>query len=642
MLKLSLGQRYLSLEPFEVEVPPLTLITGLNGSGKTQLLRGIFNGHIIAGEERLREGQIVLRAAQDFMMDLPASYSGFSDLATKEEFTRQTAVKNRPLRQKWLEWGVTHGIEEEALKRLTAGQFRFHPAEPSDPAVPPRQTAALIALIDELRPKAFPERIYHSSVNLDHTNILSSAQERTGIPYFLLSEQEVRNSVKPPRDLFTVSLGEIFNTYRDYSLSNKIAQVRSMEGDESATPLTREEFFGQHGRPPWEVLNEILAEMGLDAEFIAPPSTSLTFSEPVLRNGRGETFQPASLSSGEQIILKLAVLGYIARDKNGGVTSPKLVLLDEVDGPLHPAMTRTYLDVISNVLIGQFKLNVIATTHSPSTIAQAQVDQIYVMKKGEPGLSQISTQQAIAILSEGVPTLSVSLDDRRQVFAESPVEAENFERLYAILKPSLASQLSLQFIATGSKQTNSSKFDVERIVGDLIQKGNKSTYGIIDWDLKNRPHERIVVLAEGRRYALENVVLDPVILIAAIYKFKKPHPADYYGLDPSLSVFNLSLISESKWQELADIVTTRVLGKVPYERVQCSYRGGMKLDIDRRYLEHPAHPLEHAIARAFQFFEGLVNSGSGKMTGHMIEEVVVQYPDLLPIEVQEAFDRLLN
>lgn len=641
MLKLSLEQRYLSLDPFVAEVPPLTLITGLNGSGKTQLLRGIFNGYITAGHEKLLHEQIALRTAQDFMTDTPASYSGFSNLARSEEILRQAAIKNRPLRQTWLEWGAQHGIEQEELEWLTAGQNRFQPPESVGPSASATLRKDLESLIDELRQQAYPKSIFHSSVNTDDTNILSSAQERTGIPYFLLSDQEIRRSIRDPRDLFNVSLGEIFNTYRDYNLSNKIAQIRLIEGDGSATPLTQEEFLAQHGRPPWDVLNEIMVKMELDAKFVAPLSTSLTFSEPVLRNGRGETFQPASLSSGEQIILKLAVLGYVAQDKNGKITKPKLVLLDEVDGPLHPAMTSTYLDVISDVLIGQFGLHVIATTHSPSTIAQAQVDQVYVMKKGEAGLSHIAAQQAIAILSQGVPTLSVSLDDRRQVFAESPVEAENLERLYTILKPSLASELSLQFIATGTKQKNSSKDVVERIVSDLIQKGNKSVYGIIDWDLKNRPRERIVVLAEGRRYALENVLLDPLILIAAIYKFKKPHPVDYYGLDPSISVFNLSSISKSKWQDLADIVTTRVLGKAPSERVRCSYRGGMKLDIDRRYLEHPAHPLEQAIAAAFQFFEGLFLSGSGKMTGHMIEEVVVHYPDLLPIEVQEAFESLL-
>lgn len=155
------------------------------------------------------------------------------------------------------------------------------------------------------------------------------------------------------------------------------------------------------------------------------------------------------------------------------------------------------------------------------------------------------------------------------MFAESPVEAKNFERLYTILKPQLQSSLSLQFIATGSTYSNSSKHDVERIVGDLITAGNKSVYGLIDWDLGNEPRERVLVLAKGRRYALENVILDPAILVAAIYKFKKPYGPDHYGLDPTISVFDLGGLGQDKWQQLADSVTTTVLKSPPSERVTC-------------------------------------------------------------------------
>ena len=36
MMKLALGSKYKSLDPFEIELPDLVILTGVNGAGKTQ------------------------------------------------------------------------------------------------------------------------------------------------------------------------------------------------------------------------------------------------------------------------------------------------------------------------------------------------------------------------------------------------------------------------------------------------------------------------------------------------------------------------------------------------------------------------------------------------------------------------------
>ena len=47
MIKLSFDHPYLSVKPFsDLELPSFTLVTGLNGSGKTHLLQAIANGRI--------------------------------------------------------------------------------------------------------------------------------------------------------------------------------------------------------------------------------------------------------------------------------------------------------------------------------------------------------------------------------------------------------------------------------------------------------------------------------------------------------------------------------------------------------------------------------------------------------------------
>lgn len=68
----------------------------------------------------------------------------------------------------------------------------------------------------------------------------------------------------------------------------------------------------------------------------------------------------------------------------------------------------------------------------------------------------------------------------------------------------------------------------------------------------------------------------------------------------------------------------------------------MTLHLDKRYLEHKAHPLEDAIVEAYQFFDGFKRAGSGKLTAHMIDEVLTSFPALIPVEIKEIFTDLLR
>lgn len=645
-MKFSLNKRYLSLLPFEVDLPKLTLVTGLNGSGKSQFLRSIYDGRTVEeGKLSSSPEEIVWRTAASFThTDGFGDYIDFSNMSEREELIRLADTNNTPLRTRWLDWGTSQNITESELREITAWVDRssLKYIRKSLPILSKIDKRELEKLLEDLRSKAYPEAIFHPSVEPGPTSLFSAAQEQTGLPFFLLTSQEIRYAAQGGQSVFEISLGSIFSKYRDYSLNNTISRVRMEEGHQDAIHLNQSEFLAQHGAPPWETLNEVLVKLGLSVKFAPPPTTSFTYSNPVLINEQGERFSPDALSSGEQIILQLGILGFAVVNTGQKIKKPRIVLLDEVDAPLHPAMAKSYLDVISDVLVKKFEMHVIATTHSPSTVAQADPDSIYLMEKGKPGLSKITQDHAISVLTQGVPTLSVSIDDRRQVFAESPIEAGNLERLYAILKPNLNSPLSLQFIATGTKENNSGKDRVTAIVKDLVSAGNKSVYGIIDWDKKNKPSERVVVLALGRRYGLENIILDPVALAAAAYKFKKSKPAEFYELDPNLSVFNLTRASKDEWQRIVDRITTRVLKSPPTERIVCRYRNNMELEIDKRYLEHNSHPLEISIAEAYEFFEGFVHAGSGALMQHVIKEVLVDLPEFIPVEIETAFLELLK
>ncbi len=636
-MMISLKEKFGSLLPFDQQLPKFTLVTGLNGSGKSQLLNGLANKVIEC--DILQTGQPIRFTALDFKV--PASLDAhldFNNLSRRTKFVARAAHENSKLRDEWLKWGSDHQLDYEELRQKTMLAFPITRG-PVNIDVLSADLLELKSLIEDMRSRAHPLEFSdtHPSQIYGRFNEVEHASK---LPYFILNEREILDALSITRPLFNISLSSVFTQYRDNFLLNRIAQIDAQDGHVGARPRTSEQFLEEFGPPPWELINSILDTFGVDAYFLPPPANETTLYTPIMRNSSNDAFAHEQLSSGEVIILNLALLGYMARDKRQKFNSPYLVLLDEVDAPLHPAMAKSYLSVINDVLVQQFDIHVIATTHSPSTVAQSDAESIFVMAKGTPGLAPLSKDQAISVLTEGVPTLSVHIADRRQVFAESPVEAENFEALYRILKPTLSSPLSLQFIATGSKQTNSSKVDVERIVGDLSKAGNKTAFGIIDWDTKNIPSDRIKVLAIGRRYALENVILDPVVLALEIYRSQKTEALKYFGLDPELHVYSLETADADIWQRLADAVTGRVLDEFVTDRIVCSYHGGLEIQLDRRYLHHPAHPLEKAITTAYPFLESFTRSGSGKLTKHLIDTVLTRLPKFIPIEVEQIFKEL--
>jgi len=82
-MKISLGSPHLSLVPFsEIELPTFTLITGLNGSGKSQLLDAIMSDKVLTDLVPTRQGstslQIVKFSAQEFQAGVsPDGYESY-------------------------------------------------------------------------------------------------------------------------------------------------------------------------------------------------------------------------------------------------------------------------------------------------------------------------------------------------------------------------------------------------------------------------------------------------------------------------------------------------------------------------------------------------------------------------------------
>ncbi|MDQ6948924.1 MAG: ATP-binding protein [Actinomycetota bacterium] len=190
----------------------------------------------------------------------------------------------------------------------------------------------------------------------------------------------------------------------------------------------------------------------------------------------------AQLSSGEKTLMAVAMSLYTGSRLGEAIELPMVLLLDETDASLHPSMVQSLLSVTNNIFSKRYGVRVILTTHSPSTVALAPEESLYIMRRsGTPRLRRASRDDALKSLTVGIPTLSVRIENRRQVFVESEYDEVCYHEYYRLLKHLIASEFSLQFIASGRGGQGNAQA-VKHLVSSLRAAGNDTVLGIVDRD----------------------------------------------------------------------------------------------------------------------------------------------------------------
>ena len=314
------------------------------------------------------------------------------------------------------------------------------------------------------------------------------------------------------RDAFQVSIEELFLTYSGRRTSNDFDQFRDAKyPDEPPRALSDAQFQERFGPPPWDLLNDILTLVGLEYRFEVPPDADeLIYEATLIHDSNGQSIRTMDLSSGERTLLAIAMSLYSGSALGQSVQLPKVLLLDEADASLHPAMVKSLLTVASDIFVARHGVKVILTTHSPTTVALAPEESLYVMSRDKtPRIRKADGDEAVAALAIGLSTLSVRHQNRRQVFVESEYDEQYYQEMFRLLRSNLHPEISLEFIASG-KGGKGDCSAVEHLVTNLRDRGNDSVWGIVDRDIRTDATRGIVFLST--RYSIENLILDPLIL----------------------------------------------------------------------------------------------------------------------------------
>lgn len=399
--------------------------------------------------------------------------------------------------------------------------------------------------------------------------------------------------------------------------------------------------------PPWDFVNTSLRAAGEGFTIDSPDRFSLDPYRPTLRKfGSNAEISFDGLSSGERVLMSFAFAVYYANDARQSISRPKLLLLDEVDAPLHPSKCRSLLSTIQQVLVQGYGLKVIMATHSASTVALAPEESIHVMRPGQPGVHKVSKDAALSDLTDGVPTLSIFYEGRRQVFVESPRDVEVYQAAFEGLRRHIKSELSINFIATGVETSaglhrNTGCDVVRRIVTDLRAAGARHTFGLIDWDNQNVSSPEIIVSAEGERDGLESVMFDPLLLLNALVRQSTSFIVRF-GLPVETTYISLPALELGSLQSAVDEIQSLVLGRARNVSDEVNYVGGTRLHVDQEYLRMNDHDLEQKVYSAFPELKAISKNRVGELARWIARTIVAERSEHTPCCLLNTFVKIVE
>ncbi|MFT4776029.1 MAG: putative ATPase [Oleispira sp.] len=637
----------------DINLPKLVVLTGINGSGKTHLLEAINEGNVSSTLAPNFKTDVLLF---DWNSIIPKDTGVFqpSHHQTKQSnWFRQIRVHQdtsfKEIQQQAISWGIP-ASSCTTLKKLRAIDDTMLKTLLSDPK---QASAVFTNLKNSLNQNA--QKIYSQTQNNINDEQWKKAAPKIlkEIPDAFLETSESKffsNSkfLWGEVDAFQQAFGRLFSTYRDLIHLNDRLEKYPPKDDADLQYLNDDQFFEKHGEPPWDFVNRILEVCNLDFRVEPPPLHEVSSYEPKLNKiSKDVEMRFQDLSSGEKVLMSFALCLYNASDERQEKHFPKLLLLDEIDAPLHPSMVLSLLKTIQEVLVEGKGVSVILTTHSPSTVALAPEETLYEMNPSGPVVEKITRSRSLSILTAGVPTLSVSFDGRRQVFVESKTDAFIYEKLYQAYKHRLDTERSLTFIEVGRTDStgvekNSGCAQVERIVKTLAVNGNSSVFGLVDWDGDREPTDRVHVLSPKTRDGLESLILDPTLLAATLIKENHQFCVDREIITADDRYTHIGNWDKSKWQPIIEKIQTIILeSELTPDSINITYLSGVALSVDRAYLQMDDHALEERVISKFGFLRPKNNHAGGLMK-HIVISILGDYPDLLPCDLITTFSTILD
>ena len=376
---LSFGSIYKSIKSLpSIDLPPFVVLTGRNGSGKTHLLEALRDGKVNSNLVNNIQTDVILFDWNSIIPKDTGIFHTHQHLNQRSNWFAQ--IRNQQdqlfpnMQQKLMELGVPQDCcsSIDKIRYLSKSKIsEFFSGE------------NISQIHDKVKQilKQQGQQIYSQTLkNIGDQNWKKIVPEivkenpelflETSESKFFREKKLLWGEVDP----FQQAFGKLFSTYRDLIHQNDRLQ-KYPPVDSDLVYLDPEQFVAEHGEPPWDFVNKILEICEIDFRVNSPPLHETSSFEPKLNKISSDVeMRFLDLSSGEKVLMSFALCLYNASDARQQNRFPRLLLLDEIDAPLHPSMVVSLLNTIQSVLVGDKGISVILTTHSPSTVALAPED----------------------------------------------------------------------------------------------------------------------------------------------------------------------------------------------------------------------------------------------------------------------------
>lgn len=444
--------------------------------------------------------------------------------------------------------------------------------------------------------------------------------------------------------LFEIVFYEDFANYISSIKRNKYNHFLNEEYGESNLVFNEKSFKEKFGLPPWDIVNKILDETSLPYRCnIKKNIKNISRIKTVLKDIRdGSDVEISDLSSGEKIILSIISMVYNLEKTN---SLPEILLFDEPDALLHPSYSKILLDILYKYLVLKHNRKVILVTHSPSTVAIAPPESIYLCSKVKSKIKKVTKDEALGRLTVNLNSLSIAHKNRRQVFVEDKNDSILFELIKDRIMTELHDEISLNFIPVSivGAEGIGGKDAVRKVVNTLRGYGNNQIFGIIDYDNINNSTDSIYVLGENERYSIESYILDPIYIVAFLLRERILLPSDF-KLNKNFTYVDLKQLPPNQLQSISDSVI-ELLKELRRDHtgnryVNVSYLNKSSIDVPKWFFQVNGHKLVTFLEKKFPKIIGIKKDKSQDLLKLFMNTVLRELPGYISTDFVELFRKI--
>lgn len=400
-MKIVFKTPHLSIEQFQpIEIPNFVVLTWTNWSWKSHLLEAIVNKKVVI--EGLENWKIVYFNYENFRLENETTFNAQQISAERENAWNyfQKNIKPNISSYKNSNLSTSYVALKEISKEKNKSLWFITDTEINNPS-----------FYNELL--TYKQNINDFFWSSNYRDNQQAQAIFTLIKDIDFSVDEIRQedflSLYRPfyfkSDFLPQQLGKVIWDYYVRLRDNEFNDFENKTHGKSYPVLSEEEFIKKYWEKPWDIINNILHKFdNLEYRVNSPEWLDIryNFQLKLQHTKKNLEIDFGHLSSGERVLMALVASVYKSLSDNH---FPDILLLDEIDASLHPSMIKNLLEVIRDVFLS-YNIKIILVTHSPTTVAIAEEDSIFIMhRSGENRIEKKNRNEALEILTEWFVTL---------------------------------------------------------------------------------------------------------------------------------------------------------------------------------------------------------------------------------------------